>query len=207
MVIFQATLAPPKQRYSNRDGERAREYAGKVIFSQIGCASCHIPSLSLRSLRFDEPGPYNRPGTLAARDAPGIIQVKLASSRNGTNEVHAYTDLKRHNLCDGDIAHLCNERRKQDNVDVNLFLTAKLWDLASSAPYGHRGDLSTVSEAILAHGGEARSTRERFVALADDDKRSLIAFLLTLGREAELHGPVPRNRDARSPRGVSFPVK
>jgi CxxC motif-containing protein (DUF1111 family) len=63
-----------------------------------------------------------------------------------------------------------------------LFLTAKLWDVATSAPYGHRGDLRTLSQAILSHGGEARPQREAFLRLPDEDKRALIAFLRTLGR-------------------------
>ena len=66
-----------------------------------------------------------------------------------------------------------------------MFLTAKLWDVGSSAPYGHRGDLRTISEVILNHGGEAGNQREKFMRLSDHEKRALIAFLQSLGREKQ----------------------
>jgi len=62
-------------------------------------------------------------------------------------------------------------------------MTPRLWDLATSGPYCHRGDCSTISEAILAHGGEARAARERFWALSRDEKKSLVDFLRSLGAE------------------------
>ncbi len=62
-------------------------------------------------------------------------------------------------------------------------MTMKLWDLATSAPYGHRGDCGTLSEVILAHGGEARAARQKFQSLSDAKKRSMIEFLLSLGAE------------------------
>jgi CxxC motif-containing protein (DUF1111 family) len=38
-----------------------------------------------------------------------------------------------------------------------------------------------VTEAILAHGGEARAARDRFIDLPASSRRSLIDFLLSLG--------------------------
>jgi CxxC motif-containing protein (DUF1111 family) len=113
------------------------------------------------------------------------VRIPIESAGQQGLYLEAYSDLKRHNLCDNEIRHFCNEKRKQDNVDVELFLTSKLWDVATSAPYGHRGDLATLSETILAHGGEARKQREAFLALPDDEKRELIAFLLSLGRSID----------------------
>jgi len=73
-------------------------------------------------------------------------------------------------------------------------MTAKLWDMATSGPYCHRGDCATVSEAILAHGAEASESRDRFLALPETDKRAVIAFLLSLGRgellRRERHQPL-----------------
>jgi hypothetical protein len=84
-------------------------------------------------------------------------------------------------MCDNEVRHFCNERLRQDNVPQELFMTLRLWDLATSAPYCHRGDCSTVTEAILAHGGEARAARDRFIDLPASSRRSLIDFLLSLG--------------------------
>lgn len=60
------------------------------------------------------------------------------------------------------------------------FLTRKLWDCGSSAPWGHRGDLTTLTEVIAAHGGEAATTRNAFDALPKADRDDVIEFLKSL---------------------------
>jgi cytochrome c peroxidase len=65
-------------------------------------------------------------------------------------------------------------------VPVDQFLTRKLWDVGNTAPYGHRGDLTTISEAILHHAGEARQQREKFAALAKDQQAEIVEFLKQL---------------------------
>ena len=66
------------------------------------------------------------------------------------------------------------------NGDKSQFLTRKLWDAGNSAPYGHRGDLTTLSEAIHYHAGEARAVRDAFLAQSADDQAAVIEFLKTL---------------------------
>lgn len=61
-----------------------------------------------------------------------------------------------------------------------FFLTRKLWDVGNTAPYGHRGDVSTITEAILLHGGEGRASRDAFAASSMHDQRALVSFLKTL---------------------------
>jgi cytochrome c peroxidase len=182
LVAFQAQLAPPKRSLSEDRIAREVELRGEELFEKIGCVSCHIPSLPVASMVFQEPNEYNRPGAVTPEDVRGTVDINLRTGGGNEYFVEAYTDLKRHNLCDNEITHFGNEKHKQDNVDTRLFLTAKLWDVATSAPYGHRGDLRTVSKAILSHGGEARQQRERFLRLPNADKKALIAFLCTLGR-------------------------
>ena len=66
-----------------------------------------------------------------------------------------------------------------------FFITRKLWDVGNSAPYGHRGDLTTITEAILMHGGEARASRDAFDGLFIEDRAALVSFLKTLQVLAE----------------------
>ena len=183
LVAFQAHLPPPKPKCSKNPAKRESEQKGERLFESIGCTSCHIPSLPVKSLLFREPNAFNRPGAITPNDVEGTVNIMLQVQNDSNYFVMAYTDLKRHNLCDGEIRHFCNEKSKQDNIDTSLFLTSKLWDLALSAPYGHRGDLRTISKAILSHGGEARKQRENFINLQDYDKRAIIGFLQTLGKE------------------------
>lgn len=117
-------------------------------------------------------------------------QPRLERSGEGAI-VRAFTDLKRHSLCDPPeqpdaIRFFCNEVLLDSRPDQNgrsgseFFLTRKLWDAGSSAPYGHRGDLTTLSEAILMHGGEARATRDAFTELPFAEQRAVVEFLLSL---------------------------
>ncbi len=190
LTLFQAALPAPGQVPAAPEADAASRRRGAMAFERTGCGSCHRQALPLASPVFSEPNPFNRPGAVTPEYVGGAIELPLPTSpgtggvfrdEKGQTWVAAYTDFKRHMLCDDEISFLCNERVRQDNVPTELFLTAKLWDLATSAPYCHRGDCSTLSEAILHHGGEARAAREAFLALPDSDKRALIAFLLSLG--------------------------
>jgi mono/diheme cytochrome c family protein len=188
MTIYQASLPPPR-RVPYVDPERARlADLGERKFEAVGCTGCHRPYLPLRSAWFFEPSPYNRPGAIVPADVAGQIQLAIsAAPQTGVYEtpegevrVAAFTDLKRHVICDKDDPYFCNERLRQDFVPTDQFLTTKLWDAGSSAPYGHRGDLTTLSEAIVHHSGEAKGSKLAFLALPDRDKRAVILFLKTL---------------------------
>ncbi|MDX1380186.1 MAG: di-heme oxidoredictase family protein, partial [Xanthomonadales bacterium] len=149
--------------------------------------------------------PYNPPGNLRVEDVNELVRFDLVrSSRSpavrpiggGRVAVRAFTDLKRHNLNDGDYAHFDNEQVAQGTLagfapasaytvapqprPTSAFLTRKLWDVGNSGPYGHRGDLTTLTEAIYWHGGEARAERDAFFALSDQRQAEVIEFLKSL---------------------------
>lgn len=191
--IFQAQLATPTQVKPKDKNARKMAEAGEQMFDDIGCASCHTPEMELSSTIFVEPNPFNPPGTCAgAADGCPDYSFDLAEkaglkkNKDGTATVRAYTDLKRHNLCDDDIDWFCNEQLAQGRADqdgkpgAHFFLTRKLWDVGNTAPYGHRGDVTTITEAILLHGGEGRASRDAFEASSTHDQKGLVTFLKTL---------------------------
>ena len=94
--------------------------------------------------------------------------------------VRAYTDLKRHNLCDSEDQFFCNEKVAQPGIPPSSFLTRKLWDIGSSAAFGHRGDLSTIGEAIEHHAGEARPSLKKYSNLSKYERSAIVEFLKTL---------------------------
>lgn len=200
IAVWQAQLSTPTQVLPADRRQRLLAKRGRKVFSQIGCAHCHKPEMTLNERRFIEPNPHNPEGT-CGRPADGCPAFafdmtrqgegkRLAKGPNGTAIVRAFTDLKRHNLCDppepGAIRWFCNEQLAQGRPDQNgnpgseYFLTRKLWDVGNTAPYGHRGDISTITEAILYHGGEGRQSRDAFEAMPTRDQRALVTFLKTL---------------------------
>ena len=104
----------------------------------------------------------------------------LARDERGRVLVPVFSDLKRHVIADTARPHYANEVLAQRFVNRDAFLTARLWGVGSTAPYGHRGDLTTLHEAIIHHGGEANPSRQAYEDLDESDRRRVIAFLQTL---------------------------
>lgn len=198
--IWQAQLSTPVQVLPKSKKERKVINKGEELFADAACTACHLPKLVLNSRDFVEPNPFNPPGTCAsaADGCPDFSfdmtedgdEPRLQKASNGTAMVRAYTDLKRHNLCDdegpGAIRFFCNEELAQGRPDqdgkpgTEFFLTRKLWDVGNTAPYGHRGDVSTIFEAIMLHGGEGRASRDAYAAMTDADQKAVVKFLKTL---------------------------
>jgi CxxC motif-containing protein (DUF1111 family) len=203
-TIFQAAMGVPIQVLPKSMEEQIVVNLGQTLFEDavqdggIGCSSCHIPEMFLENRVFSEPNPFNPEGTFSDGNLSVSFdltkdgeQPRLEESGQNGAVVRSYTDLKRHNLCDAQdfpnpIRFFCNENFSQGRPEqdgrpgAEFFITRKLWDVGSSAPYGHRGDLTTITEAILMHGGEARTSRDKFVSLPIDDKSAIVKFLKTL---------------------------
>ena len=185
LVMFQATLpAPVRVESESRDARDAAE-RGEALFSSIGCAGCHIPELPLESPVFSEPNPFNPSGKLQVNDVESPYEVDLVSlgkltdfrrNDDGHIMVPVFTDLKRHKM--GDV--LNNEALEEEGVPTDEWLTRKLWGSASEPPFLHHGRATLMSEAILAHGGEAAESRESFANLVSEDQAAVIEFLKTL---------------------------
>lgn len=169
--MFNVTLRRPVQ-----DPPTSEVLAGREVFEDVGCADCHVPQLLTRGrmLPVTFPEVDVRPYTNA------YAQVDLVTSNagfmptpNGGVAVRLFSDLKRHDMGPGlaeDFgSHLDSE-----------FITARLWGIADTAPYLHDGRATTLTEAILAHGGEAQGPRDAFDQLTDVKKIQLLTFLRSL---------------------------
>lgn len=188
VTIYQAFQNIPGQVMPGEPERQRAASLGAQLFSQIHCDSCHVPALVLNDTKFCEPYDQNSPGTFS--DQTQKVCFDLVSEGRGPTLVHqadgksalvgAFTDLKRHTICDAQDPHYCNEPLVQNGVPIDQFLTRKLWDVGNSAPYGHRGDLTTITEAIVAHGAEGRASRDAFNALSQDQQSAIVEFLKTL---------------------------
>jgi len=172
---FAVTLERPQQ-----DRATLTSIAGQTTFRAIGCADCHVPTLSTRSrdlpLRFPEVESDMNVNVFRKVD---LSQPPMKFERNaqGGVEVPLFSDLKRHDMGDA----LAENFARAPNANFNRqFVTARLWGIADSAPYLHDGRATTLTEAILFHGGEAQYARDGFAALSDAEKIAVLTFLRTL---------------------------
>jgi CxxC motif-containing protein (DUF1111 family) len=89
--------------------------------------------------------------------------------------VSLYSDLLLHDMgpaLAGGVAH--------GEATGSEFRSAPLWGVGRSASYLHDGRAPTLEAAIVAHGGEATASRDRYLALSDFERAALVAFLESL---------------------------
>ena len=151
VVFYIRTLkAPPR-----RGAQDPQVVGGERVFSQIGCASCHVPTL--------------RTGPSELEDLDRV-------------EFHPYTDLLLHDMGPG-----LDDGYTEGSATTSEWRTPPLWGIGLAADsqggkarFLHDGRASTLTEAILAHGGEAGQSRGNFERLTQQEKDQLIAFLESL---------------------------
>jgi hypothetical protein len=201
------------------ESEKQSIARGGPVFRQIGCASCHIPRLTIDDRVFTEPSrnasfrdavfpagqdpvaegvdpsipitfdlTKDQPDNVITDDDGRHILFRLGSfPKNAAGQafVQLYGDLKRHDMGSG-LAEAVDEA----GTGASVFLTRNLWGVGSTAPYLHDGRATTLTEAILAHGGEGAASRDAFVSLTTAQQKDLIAFLnnLVLARVASASG-------------------
>jgi CxxC motif-containing protein (DUF1111 family) len=162
--------------------------AGFATFQEIGCATCHIPELltESRNLPLRYPEIHEDPDAYVFYDIDlSKPPAKFRKSGSGL-VVPLFADLKRHDMGEG-LAEgfaLASDARNRE------FTTARLWGVADTAPYLHDGRATTLTDAILLHGGEAQSAREAFEGLSTLGRVQVLTFLRTL------RTPKPNSVDA-----------
>jgi Di-haem oxidoreductase, putative peroxidase len=198
VTVYQATLPVPGRSVPDDPEAQEAVHIGEQRFSQLGCAGCHIPRLPLldKGWIYTEPSPFNPAGNMRVGDAPTLVVdltsenlpgPRLKPDARGIVWVPAFTDLKLHDITTG--ASDPNAEPLDQNQTIGTpkffagntkFITRKLWGVGNSGPYMHHGKFTTMREAILAHSGEALSSRQSFDALPTYDRDCVIEYLKSL---------------------------
>jgi CxxC motif-containing protein (DUF1111 family) len=89
--------------------------------------------------------------------------------------VHLYSDLLLH-----DVGPDLDDKVVQSGATGRDWRTTPLWGLSARPRFLHDGRATTVTEAIVAHGGEAALARQRFRELPPEERKALLAFLAGL---------------------------
>jgi CxxC motif-containing protein (DUF1111 family) len=130
--------------------------AGQQIFSKVGCAICHVSSITTTN------------GTITIRDytVPDALKNKT---------IHPYGDFLLHNIGTGDGIV---QNGPQDTA--NKLRTAPLWGLRTRDRYMHDGLSVTLPNAIGRHRGEASEVSRNYFKLSERQRSQLLAFLNSL---------------------------
>lgn len=140
---------------ARRDVDDADVLSGKALFSQIGCADCHVPKLETGELE-------------------GFPEVSGQTIR-------PFTDLLLHDmgeeLSDGRPDFLADGNEWRTPPLWGMGLSASV---NHHTRFLHDGRARDASEAILWHGGEAEKAQAAFKALSARERTQLLRFLDSL---------------------------
>lgn len=151
VVFYSQNLAVP----ARRNADSADVLAGKRIFHDAGCASCHHPSYTT--------------GTSAG--SPHLANQKI----------WPYTDLLLHDMGEGLADNRPEGQATGHEWKTAPLWGIGLTETVSGHTYLlHDGRARNVKEAILWHGGEAKAARDLFSNLPKADRERLIAFVNSL---------------------------
>jgi hypothetical protein len=97
----------------------------------------------------------------AALPGPGARQM-----------LQLYSDLLLH-----DMGPNLADQTRQGSALGNEWRTTPLWKVSERGKFLHDGRALTLTDAVLAHGGQAQAARDAFAALDSAGKQALLAFL------------------------------
>ncbi|MEM9756599.1 MAG: di-heme oxidoredictase family protein, partial [Pseudomonadota bacterium] len=140
---------------ARRDVDDPDVLRGREVFFATGCAGCHQPSFVTHRLEGDPAQSFQL--------------------------IWPYTDMLLHDMGEGLADHSPEAR-----ANGREWRTAPLWgiglteEVSGHTYFLHDGRARSLLEAILWHGGEAQSQRDRVVEMPPEDRAALITFLESL---------------------------
>jgi len=151
---------------------------GEALFDKIGCAACHIASLTTAAAGTSING--------------GSFTVPPAL---GGKTFYPYGDFLLHNVGTGDgivqamVEHYGKRMYQHTwknlsipefNNSANKIRTAPLWGVRLHSRLMHDGASVTLLDAILRHRGEAAQVTKAFEKMKPAEKKALLTFLQSL---------------------------
>lgn len=150
LMVWHRGLAVPAAR--NLDDEKVKQ--GKKIFYTIGCTNCHRPSWNTGD-----------------DDYTGDPLLKGRLPRYPHQKIWPYTDLLQHRM------------EMKNDIRTGWCRTTPLWGRGLSEKCTGAGDhlhdmrARNYVEAIMWHGGDAKTSKEKFRALSKTDRDAVVRFL------------------------------
>jgi CxxC motif-containing protein (DUF1111 family) len=151
-TFMRCLKAPP------RGPINAQVTAGQSTFNAIGCATCHVATITTAPA-----------GTVING---GALTVSTAL---GDKNIHPFGDFLLHNIGTGD-----GIVQNGGQGTRNQVRTAPLWGIGSRTRFMHDGASLTASAAIARHGGQAATAAANFAGLSAANQANVLAFIFSL---------------------------
>lgn len=161
-ALFMRSLKAPARGPGAEDGTNGpvdQDIAtGSSLFNAIGCAICHV-----RSITTSQVGTVINGGDLTV---PAALANKM---------IHPFSDFLLHNVGTGD-----GIVQNGGQSTRNKLRTPPLWGMRTRDRLMHDGDTVNRNESILRHAGEASGVIANYQSLSTTQKNQLIKFLNSL---------------------------
>jgi hypothetical protein len=184
MAVYQGLRQTPVRVPVNDPTLQASVTNGEALFTSVGCATCHVPTMRLNSPIHVEPADSTGGAGITFNLATDAKDPHPASNNDGSITVELWSDFKRH-----DVGAALADSKPFKQIAANQFITPPLWGIATSAPYLHDGRAATLDDAIRQHAGDAQAVHDAYVALNATQQADIQAFLNTLGRAEDIAPP------------------
>jgi CxxC motif-containing protein (DUF1111 family) len=164
MTQFEQLLAPIPPQPPTSASE-----AGFTVFNNIGCNVCHIVSFTTQA-------------NVTLRTVTGG-QTKVIDALSNVT-FNPYSDFLLHDMGSGESGGIPFQPGGTGQATLTMWRTAPLWGLtntlAKAGGLMHDNGSTSISAAILRHGGEAATVVSNYQALDSTDSSNLLAFLNSL---------------------------
>jgi CxxC motif-containing protein (DUF1111 family) len=159
--FMRATKAPsrgPGAEDGSNGAPNSDVVAGSNLFNQIGCAVCHVRSIT------------TSPSGTVINGGQFTVPAAL-----GNKIIHPLSDFLLHNVGTGD-----GIVQNGGQSTRNKLRTPPLWGMRTRDRIMHDGEGLNRNESILRHAGEANGVINNYINLSTTQKNQLIAFLNSL---------------------------
>ena len=173
--FMRATKAPARD---TQLAETPLAKKGSELFDKIGCATCHVRSLTTAAAGTKiNGGMFTIPDALAQKTFYPFGDFLLHNVGTGDGIVMAMQEHYGRNMYQIQWKNLSLESFASTQ---NKMRTAPLWGVRLRPQLMHDGQSVTLRDAILRHVGEATQVTRRFKRLKVNDQKALIEFLKSL---------------------------
>ena len=173
--FMRATKAPARDAQL---AETPLAKRGSELFDKIGCATCHVRSLTTAAAGTKiNGGTFTIPDALARKAFYPFGDFLLHDVGTGDGIVMAMQEHYGRNMYQIQWKNLSLE---SFGSTQNKVRTAPLWGVRLRPQLMHDGQSVTLRDAILRHLGEAEDVTQRFKKLMRNDQEALIEFLKSL---------------------------